>query len=112
MKSRRLARLRLWVEELETRVVPSASPVLASLAHSVAVTSTNWSGYGAETNLSTPQINAVSDVRGSWVVPSVTGTSTAYSSFWVGIDGYSSSTVEQIGTDSDLSGSTPVYYAW
>jgi hypothetical protein len=30
----------------------------------------------------------------------------------VGIDGYSSETVEQTGTDSDCSGRTPQYYAW
>jgi hypothetical protein len=37
---------------------------------------------------------------------------TAYSSFWVGLDGDTSSTVEQTGTDADCSGSTPQYYAW
>jgi hypothetical protein len=30
----------------------------------------------------------------------------------VGIDGYASNTVEQIGTDSDCSSGNPVYYAW
>jgi hypothetical protein len=30
----------------------------------------------------------------------------------VGIDGDTSSTVEQIGTDSDCSGGVPTYYAW
>jgi peptidase A4-like protein len=33
-------------------------------------------------------------------------------SFWVGIDGYSSNTVEQIGTDSDCSNGIASYYAW
>ena len=69
--------------------------------------STNWSGYAV-----TASSGAVSKVQGSWIVPTATGTSTAYSSFWVGIDGYSSSTVEQIGTDSDISGGRAVYYAW
>jgi hypothetical protein len=52
--------------------------------------------------------------KGSWTVPTVncSKTPSTYSSFWVGIDGYSSSTVEQTGTDSDCSGSTPRYYAW
>jgi Peptidase A4 family len=36
----------------------------------------------------------------------------SYSSFWVGLDGYSSSTVEQVGTDADCVGTTPTYYAW
>src|SRR5207248_4717924 len=58
---------------------------------------------------------SVTDVRGSWVVPKIQGTcpsSSQYASFWVGIDGYSSNTVEQIGTDSDCSSGTPTYYAW
>lgn len=72
-------------------------------------TSTNWSGYAV-----TAPKGSVADVMGSWVVPAVTCSSgsTAYSSFWVGIDGYSSSTVEQVGTDSDCQGGTPTYYAW
>ena len=36
----------------------------------------------------------------------------AAAAFWVGLDGYNSSSVEQLGTDSDCNGSTPTYYAW
>jgi hypothetical protein len=98
MKNRRLL---LHVEELERRVVPSL------------VYSNNWSGYAAMTNLSSPQAQAVDAVSGSWIVPSVTGSSTTYSSAWVGIDGYSSSTVEQIGTEQDwINGSGAFYRAW
>src|ERR1035438_4845265 len=69
-------------------------------------TSTNWSGY-AVTGTS------FTSAEGSWIVPTATCTSgTQYASFWVGIDGYSSSSVEQTGTDSDCSGKTPQYYAW
>jgi hypothetical protein len=77
-------------------------------------TSSNWSGYAIQTNLNHPAKNVVTDVQGSWVVPAVTGSSgtTTYSSFWVGIDGYSDSTVEQIGTDSDIINGVPTYYAW
>jgi hypothetical protein len=43
-------------------------------------------------------------------------TTTSYSAAWVGIDGYSSSTVEQIGTMQEYSvtrsASGPIYYAW
>lgn len=76
--------------------------------------STNWSGYAVETSLSSPASSAVSDVKGVWVVPSVSGavTPNAYSSFWIGIDGYSSNSVEQIGTSSDTSSGVPQYYAW
>jgi hypothetical protein len=71
--------------------------------------STNWSGYAV-----TGSTGSVTSVQGSWIVPAVTGTrfTTAYSSFWVGIDGFNSGTVEQIGTDSDIQRGKPVYYAW
>ena len=68
-------------------------------------TSTNWSGYAVTGGRYT-------SVSSSWTVPSVTCSGTAYSSFWVGLDGDTSGTVEQTGTDSDCSGSTPQYYGW
>ena len=52
---------------------------------------------------------------GSWTVPTATCKGVRgdqYSSFWVGIDGYSSSSVEQTGTDSDCVGTRASYYAW
>jgi hypothetical protein len=76
-------------------------------------TSTNWSGYATETNLTSPQSGAITDVRGTWTVPSVTcGGATTYSASWVGIDGYADSTVEQTGTEQDCSGGVPRYSAW
>lgn len=69
--------------------------------------STNWSGYAVEGSSFTKAL-------GSWTIPSVNCSETpnTYSSFWVGIDGWTSSSVEQTGTDSDCDGSTPSYYAW
>src|SRR5881296_1211740 len=73
-----------------------------------AATSTNWSGYAV-----TGPAGSVTDAKGSWIVPSVTCSSAAsYSSFWVGIDGFGSNTVEQTGTDSDCQSGIPTYYAW
>jgi hypothetical protein len=68
-------------------------------------TSTNWSGYAVTGG-------TYKTVSASWTEPSVSCSGTAYSSFWVGLDGDTSSTVEQTGTDADCSGSTPQYYAW
>jgi hypothetical protein len=68
--------------------------------------STNWSGYAATSGTYT-------SVSASWTEP--TGTcsrSSQYSSFWVGLDGYNSGSVEQTGTDVDCSGGSPRYYAW
>jgi Peptidase A4 family len=74
-------------------------------------TATNWSGYAV-----TGPAGSVSDVTGSWVVPSVTWAAgeTSYASFWIGIDGdsLSSPTLEQIGTISSCRNGIPTYYAW
>jgi hypothetical protein len=54
------------------------------------VCSTNWSGFAV-----TAPTGSVSNVEGSWIVPAVSRSrGSTYSSYWVGIDGYSSSTVE------------------
>ena len=68
-------------------------------------TSTNWSGYAVTGGRYT-------SVSSSWTQPAASCSGTAYSSFWVGLDGDTSNTVEQTGTDADCSGSTPHYYAW
>jgi hypothetical protein len=73
------------------------------------VGSTNWSGYAA-----TGSNGAFSSVSASWTQPTATCSSrrNQYASFWVGLDGYSSNSVEQTGTDSDCAGRTPSYYGW
>src|SRR5580658_898686 len=68
--------------------------------------STNWSGYAATTGTYT-------SVSASWIQPKGTCTSgDQYAAFWVGLDGYSSSTVEQTGSEVDCIGRTAEYYAW
>ena len=69
--------------------------------------STNWSGYAAYNT-------TFSDVKGTWIQPTATCSGgSKYASFWVGLDGYKSSSVEQLGTDSDCTaGNRPSYYAW
>ncbi len=70
------------------------------------VQSTNWSGY-ADTG------SGFSTVAGSWTEPSVSCTSTtSLAAFWVGIDGYSSSSVEQDGTLAECYRRTAYYYTW
>jgi hypothetical protein len=71
--------------------------------------STNWSGYAA-----TGANGAFSSVSASWKEPTATCSSRSaqYASFWVGLDGFSSDSVEQTGTDSDCSGRSPDYYGW
>jgi hypothetical protein len=70
------------------------------------VESTNWSGYAATSGT----YNAVS---ATWTQPAGVCTSgDQYAAFWVGLDGYSSSSVEQTGTEVDCVGRTAQYYAW
>ena len=85
---------------------PAGAAVRHAPVHKIShSTSTNWSGYDVTGGKYTT-------VSASWVEPTVSCTATAYSSFWVGIDGDTSSTVEQTGTDADCNGKTPVYYGW
>ncbi len=85
----------------------TANVELAPRIHVDQSTSSNWSGYDIT------GVGLVTDVKGTWTVPAATGTSTnTWSSFWVGIDGDGSNTVEQIGTDSDWQNGKSVYYAW
>ena len=128
MKSRHLATRQLRCEALEGRLVLSVVPglptgaVLSVVGHNqlaaevakasvkvapIANVSSNWSGYAV-----TAPTNSVSDVAGSWVVPTANPKTSGYSSVWVGIDGYNSSTVEQIGTDADVVNGKVTYYAW
>ena len=71
------------------------------------VQSSNWSGY-ADTGATFSAVSA------SWSVPTVTCQSraTAYSAHWIGIDGDSSSTVEQDGTEADCLNGSASYDAW
>src|SRR5579859_2350124 len=57
--------------------------------------STNWSGYAGTSSTS----GAFTSVSASWVQPSglCNGRGQQYAAFWVGLDGFSSSTVEQTG---------------
>jgi hypothetical protein len=70
--------------------------------------STNWSGYAVLGS-------SFTSAEASWIVPAANCEGVKgdqYSAFWVGLDGYSSSTVEQTGTLSDCAGKKPSYYAW
>ena len=85
---------------------PGTRPLVAHGGPANAASSTNWSGYAATGS-------TYKSVSASWNEPTGTCSGSAkYSSFWVGLDGYNSSTVEQTGSEVDCSGSTPEYYSW
>ena len=80
-------------------------------------TSKNWAGYTAETDFNSPVSDTVTAVSGSWIVPSVTtpvnsAARTLDCVAWVGIDGFSNNTVEQVGTESGIANGVAYYDAW
>jgi hypothetical protein len=112
-------------------VLPGLGQVLGrGVRHVTNVQSQNWSGYADNQD-------TYNSVAASWTQPTVNcnaggggaagifngllggdglgnllGPGSSASSFWVGLDGYSSNSVEQLGADSDCNGKTPTYYAW
>ena len=84
-------------------VRPGGVARIAGHGRNATTTSTNWSGYAV-----TGANGSFHSVSASWTEPTATCTGSAkYASFWVGLDGFSSNSVEQTGTDSDCSGRTP-----
>ena len=68
--------------------------------------SSNWSGFAATGG-------GFTSISASWVEPTgKCSSATTYSSFWVGIDGDGSNSVEQTGSEVDCSGGSPQYYSW
>jgi len=95
-----------------------AQPLSATLKnqlHGFAVTdsySNNWGGYGltAKTN------GTITEAFGEWFVPTIkcTKDTPSLEDAWVGIDGLTDGTVEQLGTYAycTSNGATPSYYDW
>jgi Peptidase A4 family len=69
--------------------------------------SSNWAGYAVTGG-------SYTSVSSAWTQPAVncSVTATGWSSFWVGLDGDTSSTVEQTGTEADCSNGHAVYSGW
>ncbi len=68
--------------------------------------SSNWSGYAVTGATYTA-------ITGQWTVPTVQATSgNTYSASWIGIDGFSNSSLIQTGTGQDYTSGRASYYAW
>ena len=83
----------------------------ASVRNTGSLTSTNWSGYAdiacptcslryVSADFTVPHLNAAKSPDNSWA------------SHWVGLDGATNNTVEQVGIDTYVSGGVDYYYAW
>jgi Peptidase A4 family len=69
----------------------------------------NWSGYADVATTA----GTFTKVSGSWTTPGVTcSAEDQVTSNWVGLDGFSSSTVEQLGTVSWCYKGSPVFFTW
>jgi hypothetical protein len=87
--------------------VPSPQAQVAA-ANAAAMTSQNWAGYASAGNAGT-----FTSVSASWTEPAVTCTATnTFASFWAGLDGDGTNTVEQTGTEADCDGGTATYQGW
>lgn len=79
-----------------------------------ALPSINWSGYADSESGS----NTVSRVSGSWTIPAVQcppapyRNQDAFLANWVGLDGVTTQTVEQLGTGAQCFEGVTYYYVW
>jgi hypothetical protein len=73
--------------------------------------SSNWSGYA-----DTGRAKSFSDVKGSWIQPSISCSPSLPpendDSFWIGLYGVTSRSVEQTGTEGICTRTTAQYDAW
>jgi hypothetical protein len=91
--------------------VPHHAPLQHAIGHGPLAdrdTSGNWAGY-----VVTGASKSFTSVESTFTLPTV-GCSGGEgdTSFWVGFDGDTSNSVEQIGASGDCNGTTPSYYAW
>jgi hypothetical protein len=92
---------------------PQAILVHTRHAHAVknvtASASFNWSGYADTAS----KAQTFTKVSGSWTAPSVTcNAEDQITSNWVGLDGFNSNSVEQLGTLAQCFQGTPIYFTW
>ena len=116
MKSARInfvaAATLLSVFGMTASVMGEMLPISTNISANL-INSANWAGYAV-----TPT-SPVNDIQASWIVPAINSPSApdGWSASWIGIDGFGSNTVEQIGTMSLATNSAtgsglPQYFAW
>jgi hypothetical protein len=90
---------------------PADGPGDGTAANAAAVTnvvSANWAGYAA-----TGPAGSFTSVSSSWAQPAVScGAASTFSSFWAGLDGDGTPTVEQTGTEADCANGVATYQGW
>jgi hypothetical protein len=90
-------------------LVHAGQPLSTLKSGTTTTTSYNWSGY-ADVSTTKP---AFSRVSGTWTTPTVTCTNEdTITSEWVGLDGWTGSSIEQDGTLGWCFQGTPTYFTW
>ncbi len=93
----------------DTAMFVHARPTPTATRSTTQASSLNWAGYADVSSTH----GAFTNVSGSWGVPRLTCTAEdRITSDWVGLDGFSSGTVEQDGTASQCFEGRPFYYSW
>jgi hypothetical protein len=101
-----------WVSP-STKLPGAARPVNGTVS---SMPSLNWSGFADASSTSTA--DDFTDVSGRWTIPAVTcaagpyRTQGAYVANWIGIDGFTDQTVEQLGTAAQCFEGVLYYYVW
>lgn len=84
----------------------AVTPLGGLIRHTAQSTSVNWAGYAAVGSRYT-------SVSATFTLPALDcGSGDGYSAFWVGLDGFTSQTVEQTGIEADCTGGVAGYSAW
>jgi Peptidase A4 family len=87
---------------------PAAGSAVNDATNAVAMNSENWAGY---VSAGTP--GQFTSVSASWTQPTLTcGAMNTFSSFWAGLDGDGTDTVEQTGTEADCNAGAATYQGW
>jgi Peptidase A4 family len=104
----------LWLILLIASVTILSSvvtPFLKTLQTETLV-SFDWSGYGVSSNVLLPS-PLVTNVSGSWTVPSVAVSKTdTFSAVWIGVGGQGDPTLIQVGSQHDSVGGQLSYSLW
>ncbi len=82
----------------------------AAISSRATTATDNWGGYVASGGN-----GSFSQAQATFTVPTIVACAPAENSssvFWVGLDGWNTSTVEQAGVAADCNGGVPQYYAW
>jgi hypothetical protein len=104
---------RNWLVPLAALALAGASLMSGAAPAAASVRSPSQESSGEAGYVATGASGAFTSVSSAWTQPTAhCTTGDKYASFVVGLDGYTSDTIEMIGTDADCDGKTPLYYAW